>query len=343
LPRATLTDSVPMSMIGKPRTLFAAETLAGKMTAQALQYTVDKNYFDTIGIPIVRGRAFRKEDENDAARVAIVSEQLVRNVWNDEDPIGREIEMGSEETPQFHIVGPPSAGPRRVSQTARKWEVVGVAGDVRDGLILAAKDAPPMIYLPLRPADYAAPKLLGLTVMLRGAPGVDALSAVRREVAAMDSKLTPFNARAMPDQIDELMFPVRAALWTYAVIGIFGLILASVGLAGVTAYSVSRRRREIGIRMALGARPANVLGLVMKEGVVLVAAGSVIGLAFAWAGMRLLASFLESVARTAGTDSSDPLLLLGAPLLLASLALAACYVPARESTRVDPAITLREE
>jgi predicted permease len=343
LPGASLADSVPMSMIGKPRTLFAAETASGKVVAQALKYTVDKEYFQTIGIPILRGRSFRTEDETDGARVAVVSEQLVRNIWRGEDPVGRQIEIGNEETPQFQVAGPPPSGPRRVSRNAGRFEVVGVARDVRDGLIFAAKDAPPMIYLPLRPADFAQPKLLGFTLLLRGAPGVDAISAVRREIAALDSRISPFNARSMPEQIDELMFPVRMALWTYAAVGIFGLILASVGLAGVTAYSVSRRRREIGIRMALGARPSDVLALVMKEGAALVAAGSAVGLACAWGGMRLLSGFLESVARTAGTSTADPVLLAGAPLLLAALALAACYAPARQSVRVDPAITLREE
>jgi ABC-type antimicrobial peptide transport system permease subunit len=139
------------------------------------------------------------------------------------------------------------------------------------------------------------------------------------------------------------MFPVRVALWTYGCIGIFGLILASVGLAGVTAYSVTQRRREIGIRIALGAQSADVLGLVMKEGAVLITAGTLIGLAAAWAGMRLLSAIMSTISRTAGTSASDPLLLVGAPLLLAALALAACYLPARHSLRIDPVLALRQE
>jgi ABC-type antimicrobial peptide transport system permease subunit len=165
--------------------------------------------------------------------------------------------------------------------------------------------------------------------MVRAAPGVDAIGAVQREIQALDDNLTPFNARSMPEQIDQLMFPVRVALWTYGCIGIFGLILASVGLAGVTAYSVTQRRREIGIRIALGARSADVLGRVMKEGAVLITVGALIGLAAAWAGMRLLSAVMSTISRTAGTSASHPLLLVGAPLLLAALALAACYLPAR--------------
>ena len=192
-------------------------------------------------------------------------------------------------------------------------------------------------------ADYAWPQLQGVTLMVRAMPGVDAIGAVRHEIQAMDDKLTPFNARTMPEQIDQLMFPVRVALWTYGCIGVFGLILASVGLAGVTAYSVTQRRREIGIGIALGAGSTDVLGLVMKEGAVLVAVGTLMGHAIAWAGIRLLAAIISTISRTAGTSASDPVLLVGAPLLLAGLALAACYVPARKSLRIDPVVALRQE
>jgi ABC-type antimicrobial peptide transport system permease subunit len=204
-------------------------------------------------------------------------------------------------------------------------------------------DAPGIIYVPMRPSDYARPSLQGVTLLLRATPGVDAAGAARREISAMDDRLKPFNARSMPEQIDDLMFPVKVALWTYGFIGIFGLILASVGLAGVTAYSVSQRRQEIGIRVALGARSADVLGLVMKEGAVLIAVGTILGLLAARAGIRVMSASLSQIARTAGTSTSDPTLLIGAPLLLAALALVACYVPARKSMRIDPVVALRQE
>jgi putative ABC transport system permease protein len=215
-----------------------------------------------------------------------------------------------------------------------------VVGDIRDGV---SKLAPGMIYLPLRPADYARPGLHGVTLVVRSKPRVDALTAVRRDIAALDERLTPFESRSMLEQVDEMMFAVRSALWTYGVIGAFGLILAAVGLAGLTAYSVARRRREIGIRVALGARRVDVLRLVMTEGAALVGAGSVIGLGLAWAGIRMLASVLTSIAKTSETSTSDPKLLLGAPLLLAALALLACYLPARRSLAIEPAVTLRQE
>jgi putative ABC transport system permease protein len=158
----------------------------------------------------------------------------------------------------------------------------------------------PAIYFPLRPADYAQPSLLGATLMVRSAAGADALKAVRREISAMDANITPFNPRSMTEQIDQFMSPLRAAAWTYGLIGVFGLVLAAVGLAGVIAYSVAQRAREIGIRMALGAKRIDVLGLVMKEGVVLVTIGTMIGLGTAWSGMRMLAGYGRHTFRTDG-------------------------------------------
>jgi len=130
---------------------------------------------------------------------------------------------------------------------------------------------------------------------------------------------------------------------TYGLLRIFGLILASVGLVGVTAYSVAQRGREIGIRMALGAQGIDVLWLVMKESLALLVIGGAVGLSCAWAAMRMLTGFMSTVSRMTGMSSSDPLLIVGAPLLLAILALVACYVPARKSTRIDLIIALRQQ
>jgi ABC-type antimicrobial peptide transport system permease subunit len=196
---------------------------------------------------------------------------------------------------------------------------VGVAKDVSEDFIASKKH--PAIYFPLQQADYAQPSLRGVTLMVRGLPGVDAIGAVQREISAMDANLTPFNARSMTEQIAQFMTSLRSAAWTWNLIGAFGLILASVGLAGVTAYSVAQRRHEIGIRMALGAQKRDVLGLVMKEGAALITTGTLIGMALTWAGVRLMSGFFFSVASVQGFD---PALLIGAPLLLASLALLAC-------------------
>jgi putative ABC transport system permease protein len=144
----------------------------------------------------------------------------------------------------------------------------------------------------------------------------------------------------MTEQIAQFMSALKGASWTYGFIGVFGLVLAAVGLAGVTAYSVAQRGHEIGIRLALGAQKRDVLGLVMKEGAALVTVGAVIGLALAWTGIRAIKGTFFSVTSVRG---DDPLLLIGAPLLLVGLALTACYLPARRSTSIDPVSALRQD
>jgi len=338
---ATLTDTVPVAMEGNPGAIFSDAHAGGaKAMHWARKHVVGKDYFETAGIPILLGRGFRKEDEANGATAIMVSEELVRAYWSGEEVLGRRIEIGNDEASGGFgaLPGTFDFRPGVLGKGRQVFEVVGVARDVAEDLVASKKH--PAIYFPLHPADYAQPSLRGVTLMVRGMPGVDIIAAVQREISAADPNLTPFNARSMTEQIAEFMSSLRSAAWTWNVMGAFGLILAAVGLAGVTAYSVARRGHEIGIRMALGAQKSDVLGLVMKEGAVLVTAGTLIGMALTWAGLRLMSGFFFTVA---SVQAFDPALLVGAPLLLASLALVACYVPARKSTRIDPAMALRQE
>ena len=330
---ACLTDTVPVAMAGNAGVTFSDE---GKTAGSALRHTVGQGYFETAGIPVLLGREFRKED----ADAVIVSEDFVRKFWSGRNAVGQHIDIGNGEvSPALGALpGTFDLRPELLAKGRRTYAVVGVAQDVAEDFVAQKKH--PVIYFPLGAPDFARPSLRGITLMLRAHPGVDAIGAVGREIAAMDPALTPLHARSMLEQIDEFLSPLRAASWTYGMIGAFGLILASVGLAGVTAYSVSQRGREIGIRIALGAQNRDVLALVIKEGLVLVIVGSVIGLAAAWAGIRVLSGLFFTVA---SVQSSDPLLLVGAPLLLAGLAMLACYLPARRSMRIDPAVALRQE
>jgi putative ABC transport system permease protein len=340
---AALTETVPVTIGGGPGVRFSTP-VARAENSQAInwaeRYVVGKDYFHTAGIPILSGHGFGKEDEAEGATAVIVSEELVRRYWKGENPLGRRIELSNDEISRGS--GPMPANidyrPQVLGKSPQMFEVIGVAADVTNDLVVQKEH--PAIYFPLHPVDYTQPSLRGMTLIVRSVPGADVIEAVRREISTIDSSLTPFNSRSMMDQIGEFMSPLRAAAWTYACIGAFGLVLASVGLAGVTAYSVTQRRHEIGIRMALGAHAAQVLGLIMKEGIVLVVIGTIIGLSGAWVGMSLLSSLFSTVA-TVG--KSDPALVLGAPFLLASLALAACYIPARSSMRIDPALALRHE
>jgi predicted permease len=342
---ASLTDSVPMAMIGKPGTTYSTgDPGGGKKLHWARKADVGREYFGTLGIPIIAGRGFRQEDEANDAMSAIVSEKVARECWPQQQALGQRIEIGNSDVPRFDLPSKARTSSRaNVPSKPVIVQVVGVVKDIRDGINVAASEAPGVIYLPLRPQQYARPVLHGFTIIARTAPGVDAISAIHREINATDARLTTFNARTMVAQIDDLLFPVRVALYTYGSIGMFGLILAAVGLAGVTAYSVAQRRREIGIRIALGARGRDVLGLVMKEGAGVVAMGTVVGLALSWVAIRALAAALFPIARTAGTTTSDPALYVGAPLILTTLAMLACYLPARRSLRIDPAESLRQE
>jgi predicted permease len=339
---ASFTDKAPMTISGQGTLTFSSAG-DGKVTGTAAQCVVGKDYFDVLGIPILSGRGFRKEDEANQSTSVIVSEAVVRHLWNGEYAIGRRIDAGDNpaNTKPNKLAGMGSFD-HRVRVAGKGLEVVGVVKDVRSDIGLEKPG--PAIYFPLHAADYAQPSLNGVTLMVRATPGSgDVLGAVRREIAAMDGRITPFNARGMTEQVDNVVGIMHIAVWIYGAIGFFGLILASVGLAGVTAYSVTQRSREIGIRVALGATRADVLALVMKEGMVLVCLGSAIGLVMASGATRVLSAFFSAISRTVGNGFADPVLLIGAPLLLALLALVACYVPARRSTGIDPVAALRQE
>jgi ABC-type antimicrobial peptide transport system permease subunit len=182
-----------------------------------------------------------------------------------------------------------------------------------------------------------------VTLAVRTTPGVEASFLLVNEVRAVDSGLTVVDIKPLTREVEQAQFLARVATFVYGGMGVLGLILASVGLAGVTAYAVARRTREIGIRMALGARRSHVLWLVLREGAALTAAGTVTGVLLALLLTRALSVVVEALAETTRTSVSDPRLLIGGPALLLALALIACYVPARRSTRIDPITALRAE
>jgi predicted permease len=339
---ACITDTLPASLDGNPGAQFSipGREAGASNVNWGRKHTVGRGYFETAGIRIVAGRSFDRQDEADGATAIVVSREAVRQFWKGEDPIGRRVEIGNAKVSGATGLWPGTVDYRSgaLAKGAQTFEVVGVARDVSEDLVSSKKH--PAVYFPLRPADYAQPSLRGLTIMVRAAPGTDAIGAVEREIAAVDSTLTPFNAGSMSEHIAQFMSALKSATWTYGLMGAFGLILASVGLAGMTAYSVSKRGHEIGIRMALGAQKRSVLALIMKEGAALVTVGTLAGFALALPAVRAMSSLFFTVASVRGYD---PLLLIGSPLLLAAVALLACYIPARRATRIDPAVTLRME
>ena len=206
---ASLTETVPVS-IGGPRVRVSAAGGGGQETRTVIRHVVGKDYFDTTGIPLPTGRAFRQERSDRADAAVIVSQEFARQFWPGADPLGRRIEIGNDEIVAAGVL--PGSFDYRVGASAGRrklFEVVGVAGDVAEGLV--AQRPSPAVYFPLQAADYARPAAQGMTLMVRAVPGVDVVAAVRREMSAMDANITPFHIRSMPEQIDQFMGPLRMA------------------------------------------------------------------------------------------------------------------------------------
>jgi hypothetical protein len=279
---------------------------------------IGAGFFDTVGTPLLRGRAFTMSDETEESRALIVNETLAARAWPGADPLGQPVELDGE-----------------------PWQVVGVVGDFRSAFPLAP--TLPALYKPVTPSGFTAPARHGVTVAVRVVPGFDAATQLRREIASLDPDVTVLQVKRMTDEIEQALFIARVATFAYGGMGVFGLLLASIGLAGVTAYAVSRRTHEIGIRMALGARGVRVLWLVLRESSVIVLLGTAVGLLAALAATIALSSIVETLAETTSTSLSDPILLIGGPALLSGIALMACWLPARRATRIDPVSALRSE
>jgi predicted permease len=296
-----------------------ADIAAGSESLGAVRTDfVGAEFFETIGAPMVRGRDFTVGDAERAAGVAIISAAMASRLWPGEDAVGRTIDLDGKSS-----------------------EVVGVAGDLKSAFPLMPTS--PAVYRPLDEAGFAQPSHQGVVLVARVRPGVDAPSLLRREIEAFDPSVTVFGVTRVTDELDDARFLARFATLIYGGMGVFGLALASVGLAGVTAHAVARRRREIGIRMALGARRGSVLWLVLRESSIIIGAGTVVGVVLAIAVARALASIIETLAEATRTSLTDPLIVIGGPVLLAAVALLACYLPARQSTRIDPTTALRAE
>ncbi|MBX9601617.1 MAG: ABC transporter permease [Bryobacteraceae bacterium] len=319
---ATLTQSAPLNLFGGQSIVATKQDFLDEAAGTRVKPTriehVGSGYFETIGIPLVAGRGFQTPDERGEARVVVVNENMARNFWPNTTAVGQTVDL-----------------------QGKRYEVVGVARNVRSTFVIdeGANGA----YLPVAQSAYATPSAQGVTLMVRSRPGIDVITAVRRLVSSQDANVTVFHADSIENQVRNLLLLVKITTVLYGAIGLFGLLLAAIGLAGVTAYAVVQRTKEIGIRMALGARRLDVVRLVMREGTWMVAVGTVFGFAAAYALVQTASTYLSALSQVLQTSMTDPLLLIGAPLLLAGLALAACYWPARRSTRIDPLAALREE
>ena len=309
---------------GMPVEAVGAEPKTGERRSPAYRI-VSADYFRTLGLSMVRGREFTaaEEDSNVTARVAIVDELLARQLFPDRDPIGQMIRIARRD----RETGTGNDG--------EPMEIVGIAPGLRDTLFDRAPV--PHVYVPTG-RNYRAM----LNVHIRtSSPAVEAdvLGAVRRELTQVDARLPLLDLmpmRRFHDRSLEL-WAVRAGGNMVTALGLLALLLAVVGVYGVKSYVVSRRTREIGIRMAVGAQPRDVLWMVVREGATLTALGLAIGLPLAGLSGMGLSRLLYEVSPL------DPIVFLGAPLILASSALFASWLPARRATKVVPVTALRAD
>jgi predicted permease len=274
-----------------------------------------REYFRTLGVPLIRGRLFSDQDDLEAPHVALINQSLARRRWPDSDPIGRIIEFGN------------------MDGNLKPLTIVGIVGDVRAGGL----DAPPpsIIYVDYRQRGIR--NASSPTILVRSAAPAGEIASGARAVFHELAPAVPVKFSTFAEDLGGWLADRRFLLLLVGVFAAAALALAAVGLYGVVAFSVARRTQEIGIRMALGARRSDVLRMILGGGARLAAVGVAFGLAASLAITRLMSSLLFGVSAT------DPLTFAGVALLLALVALLASYLPARRATRVDPLVALRYE
>lgn len=309
---AALTTRIPLSLNFNRWDIWIPERHRPGQPGDPVETTtVSPEYFQTIGVPLIAGRSFTYDDRLDTPWVAIVNETFAKRNWPGESAIGKVFRSRASDGPLFHIVG--------------------VSADYK----VTAVDELPTPFLHIartqRPNSYTA-----ILARTRG-DAATLLRDMRGELLALEPNLVFVENQTMEATVGASLFPLRAAVWLSSGSASIAMLLAAVGLYGVIAYAVARRTREIGIRVALGARRASVLGLVMRQGLVLMVAGLLIG------GLLALAA-AGAVARALyGVRTADPVSWLLAAVVLVSVATLANLIPAWRAARVDPSVALRIE
>ena len=275
-------------------------------------YMVTPGYFETIGTPRIAGSDFGSESAT-GPKTAIVNQAFVDSIFANENPIGK-----------------------RVSGGGVTYQIIGVAGNIKSRTL--GENTRPVLYRSLQQTVASDPSFLGYTLIVHTAasPG-SVVESIRRQIHALDSTMAIYNEETMEDHVRTAYFLPRLAATLFGTFGIIGLVLASVGLYGVMSYAVTRRTREIGIRMAMGARHGTVERLVLRQGMTLTLIALALGWPAAWMLSRMASSFLY------GIQPHDAFTFIVIPPFLAVIALAACYIPARRAASIDPMKALRTE
>jgi predicted permease len=273
---------------------------------------VSPEYFTTWGLPILEGRGFAETDDEDAPRVAVVTRAFAQRVWPGQSALGKRFKI-AKDGPQI--------------------QVVGVSGDIQYFSI--GETPKPFFFRP-----YAQNYRGTFTVTVHGAVDPASLAKqLRATISSLDPTLPVFDVFTFDDHVrnGRALLGTRIGAWFAAVFGVLALVLASVGVYGVISYSVAQRRREIGIRVALGARASEVIGLVIRQGLRIAIAGTFLGLVLTLAVTQVLTKLLYGVA------PRDPIILGGVAMSLAFVGAVASLLPARRAAMVDPLVALREE
>jgi predicted permease len=312
---ATIAYSVPLSYYSQGSSIyFEGQILDQSNRAPTGGYNiVDPNYFSTMRMPIVAGRAFTDADTNSSQPVAVINQSMAKAIWPNQDPIGHKFSYKDEKGPFVTVVG-----------VVRNARVSDLLHEPRN-----------YFYIP-QAQDYNATHVLQLRTTV---PPETLINAVESQIQQLDPNLPVFDVMSMDRSLmganGFFIFKMGAAL--AGTLGALGLLLAIVGVYGVVSYQAARRTHEIGVRMALGAKPSHVFILVLRQAAILVGAGIPIGLVAALAATKLLASLLV------GVTSYDPRTFATVALLLAASAFLACYIPAHRAMRIDPMEALRYE
>ncbi|MEW6210873.1 MAG: ABC transporter permease [Acidobacteriota bacterium] len=274
------------------------------------RHVINARYFEAMGIPLLKGRAFTERDREKSSPVLIINEAMARALFPDDDPVGKRIRFGTDD----------------------EWrEIVGVAGDVKwDGLQAGAgfHSYAPHLQEPWPYLNLAVRSPLDSHSLI---------AAVRREIQSIDSALPVSSVRTMDEVIAETIAPRRFSMMLFSLFAVVALLLVAVGIYGVMSYSVSQRTHELGIRMALGASRGDVMRIVVRHAMAMTVAGIAAGTAAALGATRLMESMLFEV------ETTDPMTFIAVAVLLLLVAFASCYLPARRATRVDPMTALRCE
>jgi len=313
---ASTASSVPMGYIGGSDTpeIDGYEPPAGQPKPIVSYSAVSSDYLPTMKIPLVRGRMINESDAEEAPFVAVVNQEMVKRFWPNQDPIGRHFKLGSE--PQHAI------------------EVIGVIQDARFQSITG--DITPYLFVPV--AQHYQTNSLAILQVRTTVAAEAMIPQIESLIESLAPSMPVFDVQTMTQAIDTLngllLFQIGAGL--AASLGLLGLVLAVVGVYGVISYSASQRTHEIGVRMAVGAQPIDILKMVFRQGLLIVSIGLILGMGAAFASAHVLKSFLA-------VSATDPWTYLSVAAALTFVALCACYIPARRATKVDPINALRCE